>query len=356
MADRTIRRHHPMWLAALALILALPAGCCRGAARAVDPIAAESGPPPLAFATPDAARADDGDAATRAEFRNVNFHLAPGLVLGIRRLSGDLVSRTPGEPVVFDDKTSFAIRLVSAEVALDTASLERLMNDYVFAYRGAPLRAMRFSTAGSQLRLSGILHKVVDIPFELTATVSVTDSGMIRVHPTSMKICTLDGKGLMDALGIELADLLDVRKARGVRVDHDDLLLDPDHLLPPPEIRGRVTAVRVEPGQLVQVFGDVAAAAALPAIAPPDTAAPNYMYFRRGTLRFGKLFMVEADMQIVDLEASTPFEFSIDRYNEQLVAGYSRNHADLGLEVFMPDVTALPSPAPAPATAARPRR
>jgi hypothetical protein len=59
------------------------------------------------------------------------------------------------------------------------------------------------------------------------------------------------------------------------------------------------------------------------------------MYYEGGTLRFGKLLMLDAEMQIVDLDPSDPFKFDLDRYARQLVAGYSRSLADGGLEVFM---------------------
>ena len=71
-----------------------------------------------------------------------------------------------------------------------------------------------------------------------------------------------------------------------------------------------------------------------------DSSAVNYMRFKGGTLRFGKLFMVHADMQIIDSDPHDPFDFSIDEYNRQLVAGYSRNTLDGALKVYMPDLKA----------------
>jgi hypothetical protein len=81
------------------------------------------------------------------------------------------------------------------------------------------------------------------------------------------------------------------------------------------------------------------------------------MYFRHGTLRFGKLTMVNADLLIVDQDPASIFDFSLDRYNDQLVAGYSKSTASLGLVVYMPDLRTLdlkrgaaasvPKPAPA---------
>ena len=73
----------------------------------------------------------------------------------------------------------------------------------------------------------------------------------------------------------------------------------------------------------------------------PAAGAPNYMYFRHGTLRFGKLTMVNADLLIVDANPANTFDFSLDRYNDQLVAGYSKSTAALGLVVHMPDFRTL---------------
>jgi hypothetical protein len=88
----------------------------------------------------------------------------------------------------------------------------------------------------------------------------------------------------------------------------------------------------VEGDQLVQTFGAPAASTKL---AVPDTSAPAYMYYKGGTLRFGKLLMLDADMQIVALRPTGFFGFDLDRYKQQLVAGYSRTTEASGLEVFM---------------------
>jgi len=59
------------------------------------------------------------------------------------------------------------------------------------------------------------------------------------------------------------------------------------------------------------------------------------MFFKGGTLHFGKLLMLDAEMQVVDLRPSGFFNFDLARYKDQLVAGYERTLPDLGLEVFM---------------------
>lgn len=302
------------------------------AARAALPARADTVP----NETPPAVAVRTSEAGTQAQFRNVDFDIGRGISLDITRLRGELRSKQQGSPIEFDDKTSFVIHIASAEVGLTMQSLDSLMNGYVFAYGGAPLRHLKFSTDSGKLVQEGTLHKVVNIPFRITAVMSMTPEGLIRVHPVQIKIFSVNGRGLMKALGITLQSLLDLSHAHGVSVQGNDLLLDPQQLLPPPAIEGRVTAVRVDSNEVVQVFGDSSEATPRP-LHPPETAR-NYMYFRGGTLHFGKLFMVDADMEIIDLDPANVFQFSIDRYNTQLVAGYSKNTASQGLVVFMPDL------------------
>jgi hypothetical protein len=93
------------------------------------------------------------------------------------------------------------------------------------------------------------------------------------------------------------------------------------------------------------VFGDrgsytvriFSAEAAMSDRALTAVTAGNFQFLYGGVVRFGQLFMVGTDMQIVDADPSDPFDFYIDLYQSQLVAGYSRSQTDGGLEVFMPD-------------------
>jgi hypothetical protein len=136
-----------------------------------------------------------------------------------------------------------------------------------------------------------------------------------------------------------MEDLLDLSQAVGVRVEGNDLILDPEKMLPPPAIEGKVRAVRIEGDRVVLTFGpppdENPQVAGWPE--PPDPAAENFQFLYGGVVRFGQLFMVGTDMQIVDADPSDPFDFYIDLYESQLVAGYSRSQTDGGLEVFMPD-------------------
>ncbi len=271
------------------------------------------------------------DTVTQVSMRDVNFYLMPNSALRIRSLRGTMRS-LKGGPVAFDDKNSFIIHLNYAEIGLNGTDITTLMNRYIFAYRGAPLKQLHVHTAGSQVVQTGVMHKIIDIPFQITADVSVTPEGLIRLHPVKTRILGVDGNGLMRAFGLTLQKILDLSKAKGVTVKGNDLFLDPVQILPPPAIEGHITAIRVEGDQLVQTFGTVAEATPLP---QPDTSAAAYMFFNGGTLHFGKLLMLDAEMQVVDLRPTGFFNFDLDKYKDQLVAGYERTLPDLGLEVYM---------------------
>jgi len=277
------------------------------------------------------------DTVTQVSMRDVNFYLMPNSALRIRSLRGTMRSLTGG-PVAFDDKNSFIIHLTYAEIGLNGTDITTLMNRYIFAYPGAPLKRLQVHTAGSQVVQTGVMHKIIDIPFQITADVSVTPEGLIRLHPVKTRILGVDGNGLMRAFGLTLQKILDLSKAKGVTVKGNDLYLDPVQILPPPAIEGHITALRVEGDQLVQTFGRVAEATPIP---QPDTSAGAYMFFKGGSLHFGKLVMLDAEMQVVDLRPTGFFNFDLDKYKDQLVAGYERTLPDLGLEVYMLGVDKL---------------
>jgi hypothetical protein len=131
-------------------------------------------------------------------------------------------------------------------------------------------------------------------------------------------------------------------------VKGDDIYLDPTKILPPPAISGRLTSVRVEGDALVQEFVTLPDDSVFSGYARADSAAPNYLFFRGGRLRFGRLEMRDTELQILDLDPSDPFDLFLAEYNKQLTAGYSRNRPNLSLQAFFPDYTKLGKPVAMP--------
>lgn len=277
---------------------------------------------------------------TRVMMRNVDFHQAEGVILRIRSLDGEMSSIKRGV-VDFDDKFSYILSIDTGYVALASADLTNLMNKYVFAYPGAPLKNLKVSLRGTSLGLTGTLHKGVNIPFDITSSVSMTPDQKMRLHPTKIRIFGVDGAALMRALGINLQKMLDLSKAKGISVQGNDLFLSPLEVLPPPQIKGRIATVSVGPDGLEQLFAPASGAARHGDLALPDSTFRNYMLYRGGTLHFGKLYMTDAELFVVDLNEQTPFDFDNDHYQKQLIAGHSRTLPSLGLQVYMPDASAI---------------
>jgi hypothetical protein len=301
-----------------------------------------SQPPEQAAVTPMEPRGP-AETETQVEMANVNMRLDPVLVVHVRYLTGRCVPTRKGQPPTFDDTLSYIIAVDSAEVAVSMASMSYALNTYAFGDPDAPLKNLQLSAEGSQIRQKGTLMKGVGIPFDMVATISSTPDGKIRVHPTQMTVAHLPVTGLMNLFGLDMAKLVNTRKTKGVSVDEGDLILDPARMLPPPRMSGRITAVRVQGDEIVQIFGKGTRDAAT------EQPRSNYMAYRGGVLRFGKLTMVNADLRLTDADPTDSFEFSPDHYKDQLVAGYSRTTASGGLQVYMPDYSKistqiLPSP------------
>lgn len=322
----------------VAVALTLFACCCPRVAPSPMPPATET--PPIGMAHFDVPKEAAPAAHTQAEMRNVLFHIDPTISLNIHTLRGEMYDRTEGQPLNFDDKRTFIVKMFRARIGVSGSGLSDLMNHYVFHYEGAPLKNLAVHVHEGRMVQEGIMHKLIDIPFEMTADVSVTDEGWMRIHPLKMEICNLDGTKLMKAFGITLDKILK-KLPKGVRVEKNDLVIDPLAILPPPTIEGHLTGIELHEDELVQLFESTTNAASL---APPDFQEPNWMLFRDGTLRMGKLFMVRADMQVVDTDPRDPFDFFVDYYNSQLTEGFDRNQKDYGLRVFMRDFADVGKP------------
>ncbi len=337
--------------AALSLLLLLLAGGCYPPAE-LGPAQRAPLPENLVLPSPDMVHAPS-DSLTEASMRNVLFYLDDDIRLRIRHLRGRMHDRRDQGIIILDDKEVLLLEISRAEIALTEGDLSLLLNRYVFGYPGAPLRNLVVRTEGDQIVQTGVLHKFIDIPFTMTASLSVTEEGWIRIHPDEMGICGLDGKPLLRAVGASLEDILDLSEAEGVRVEGNDLLLNPLEILPPPKISGRLAEVRVEGDQVVQVFAP-SGGAELPPL-PPPVSAENYVYFQGGTIRFGKLYMVLSDLLTIDTDPEDPFDFYLDFYHSQLVAGYHVTSPDYGLVTYMPDFDDLDTPKGRPTAPPVPR-
>jgi hypothetical protein len=266
---------------------------------------------------------------------NVDLHVSPDVTLHIRRLAGQFVPTGTRSPYL-DSKQSYAVAIDSGEIALDVATLNALMARTLGGDNSNVKKLQVSIGEDGTLRQKGVIDSAINIPFNAKSTVSVTADGRIRISTKSVKGFGVPMNPVMKLFSVEMDSLVKVKPGRGVVVADNDLILDPAALVPPPAIRGRLTAVRVEGNRLVQTFG---AAPAKPVASRP--LSPNHIYWRGAELSFGKLTMTDTDLELIDLDPKDPFDFSVDDWNAQLVAGYSKTLPNRGLKAYMPDYSDL---------------
>jgi hypothetical protein len=295
----------------------------------------------LFLALPSDARAQEGatqakpDAAVRAQMHNVKYRLSDDVAVQINSLNGALVPTSGNEFPVLDDKSSFRIHIDTAEIAIGPTDLANLLNSYVFARPNSPLSGISVAIVNGRLQVKGKLRDKGDISFESEGVMIPTPDGRVRLHSEKIKALHVPVKGLMDAFGIGVDDMIKSGKVPGVQAEGNDLILDLEQMLPPPHIDGKVTSVRVQRNSIIQTFGGTGTTPA------PKLRNANYMAFQGNRLRCGKLTMDDADIVLSDLNPDDPMDFYLDHYKDQLAAGYTKITTSFQLHVFLKDFDKL---------------
>ena len=156
---------------------------------------------------------------------------------------------------------------------------------------------------------SGVMHKGVDLKFEITSSLSLTDSGFIRLHPTKVRVLGVNGESLLHALGMKLDNLLDLSGSeRGTREGRRDLPRPDRRFCRRRRSRADSRRCASKATHWCRSSRKLPDDSLFTGYARADSAAPNYLFFRGGRLRFGRLEMRDTQLQILDLDPSDPFD------------------------------------------------
>ena len=128
------------------------------------------------------------DKGTHIEMRNISYHYTDGIAIQIQQMEGSLHPTQPGHIPVFDDTKSFDIEVASAQVFVTVDSMAHVLNDYVLTRYDAPVKDISIQTKGNSLVVKG---KKGAMPFEATATLSVTPDGEIMLHTEKVRVAHL---------------------------------------------------------------------------------------------------------------------------------------------------------------------
>jgi hypothetical protein len=265
--------------------------------------------------------------ATSIHAHNLLLRKGPDFRVYVRWLDGRFARTHRDITPSFDRPESFNLDVDSGVIRANIGDIGHYVNS---ALMDAPLKNVTLFADGSNLKLTGTLHKLVSLPVEVIAAVSAEPDNRVRVHISKISLLKVPVKGVLGALHVSAADLVKSNIA-GVEITGNDILLDTQTLLPPPHIRGRLTQVRIDSPDLEAVYGNAA----------EDVERAelwrNFFSLRGGTIDFGNLTMHPVNIIMIDISTNPWFDLDLVNYRDQFGSGYTRITADSGLQIFIPD-------------------
>lgn len=278
---------------------------------------------------------DPNKLITKTFIKNVKLRVDPNLIANIEYLQGTLYPKRQGDPILFDDVTSFLLYIHKAKLSVDEKSLEYLMNNYVFNYPNAPLSNLKITLIPGKLKMKGDMKKIITIPFEEEGILEPTPDGLIKLIPTSISAGGLPSKGLMDLIGLSTDKLIELNESRGLKIIGNTIIMYPDRMFPPPTMKSKVVAVETQQGKLVMIDDD---GISLPIPQLPEPRAKNFKYVYDGNVRLMNETHTCAKLQMIDSDPKDSFDFYLKEYKKHLFAGYVKTVSNDGtLITYMPD-------------------
>jgi hypothetical protein len=278
---------------------------------------------------------DSGDAAPTSIYaHNLMLRKGPSFRVYVRWLQGQMTRTRGSVDPSFDDPDSFYLDVKTGVLRANIGDIGNYLN--AGGLGNAPLQNVTLSGNGDQIKLTGTLHKVVPLPVDVLGQISALPDGRIQIHVTKINLLKIPFKALLGGFHIALSDLFNSKDIPGVQVAGNDLFIDTTKLLPPPHIRGQLSAVRVVNPDLEAVYGNAETQAAR------VEQWRNFLRLSGGTIDFGKLTMHQVDLVMIDISDDPWFDLDLTNYQKQLVNGYTRMTPEAGLQIFMPDLSKIP--------------
>ena len=276
---------------------------------------------------------------TQIFMRNVLFRVMDDVVLKVDSLNGVMEPANPTQIISLDDPNSFSLEMQAASTSISSKDLTNLVNSYILPRAKTPIRDLTLTFNQDQtISVTGKFHKLIDVPFEAKASAQVTPDGNMRMHFSDMKVAGVISQNVLDFLGIKIAKIAQPKRTQTFQIVGNDMIFPISEMFPPPRVSGKLRSISIAGNRLNLIFGkgDANSVDNKPPFPLPATVK-SYIYFHGGVMKFGILTMGPVDMELVSLKRSKPFEFSVARYYEQLLAGYSKSQPNKGLLVYMAD-------------------
>lgn len=112
------------------------------------------------------------------------------------------------------------------------------------------------------------------------------------------------------------------------------IFVEPFKIFPPPQIGGFISDMKIESNGLRMFFSSKSSVKFPPL---PVKNVTNYLFLYQGDVKFGKLTMVDARLQMVDMTQKNDFDFYLKKYLIPLGMGYSKIQRDGSVIAYIPD-------------------
>ncbi len=188
----------------------------------------------------------------------------PGVVFVLENYLARMVPRSKHMPQCMQKDNE----VQHGRIVVSGSSLTTMFNQKLRQGGKSKITDLKVELKGSDVAISGKMHKVLAVPFSVEGPVDSPDGKRLRLHADKVKAAGIPVKGLMDALGVELAGLISPGQAKGVSANGDDLYFDVDKLghtrghISKVQIAGENLMVEFSPGETKQVAQNHRAASA----------------------------------------------------------------------------------------------
>ncbi|MGB8479139.1 MAG: hypothetical protein WCE63_09895 [Acidobacteriaceae bacterium] len=282
------------------------------------------------------------DRVVHVHMQSVLFRVMNDVVLQVGSLDGVLAPSRKNEVVSLDDKNSFSFKVQQATTSISSTDLTALVNDFILPRAKTPLKNLSFTFNPDQsIQVKGDIHKLVDVPFSGTASLRVTPDGNMRMHLANLTVAGVIHQDMLDALGIKISKVAQPKRKQSFQIEGNDIVFPIDQMFPPPHVSGQLHDINISGDKLNLMFGTdkQPREQGQSTAEKPSVTTGSYIYFCGGTMKFALLTMSPVDLELVPLKPDLHkrFEFSVDQYYQQLVAGYSKSLLNKGLLVYMED-------------------